>query len=109
MNLSIDDFDYELPSDLIAQQPSETRSGSRLLCVGTTAIADRLFSELPQLLAPGELLVFNDNREIMARLACEQSSGCRTGDQLDRVLHGQRALVRVLDAKSDQLSGPKML
>jgi len=49
MNLSIDDFDYELPSDLIAQHPSETRSGSRLLCVGAS-LAGRRFSELPRLL-----------------------------------------------------------
>ncbi len=60
MNLSIDDFDYELPPELIAQHPSEKRSASRLLCVDRDSIADRRFSDLPQLLSPGDLLVFND-------------------------------------------------
>src|SRR5258706_7828664 len=94
MNLSIDDFDYELPSDLIAQQPSETRSGSRLLCVGTTAIADRLFSELPQLLAPGDLLVFNDTRVIKARLAGEKSSGGRAEVLIQRGLSERETLAQ---------------
>src|SRR5882724_8535645 len=74
MNLSIDDFDYELPSDLIAQHPSETRSGSRLLCIGAS-LAGRRFSELPRLLDAGDLLVFNDTRVIKARLPGEKSSG----------------------------------
>src|SRR6267378_4483515 len=78
MNLSIEDFDYELPSELIAQHPSETRSGSRLLCVGASLV-DRRFFELPQLLAPGDLLVFNDTRVIKARLAGEKASGGRVG------------------------------
>src|SRR5258706_435655 len=99
MNLSIDDFDYELPSDLIAQQPSETRSGSRLLCVGSTAIADRLFSELPQLLAPGDLLVFNDTRVIKARLAGEKSSGGRVEVLIERVLSEREALAQVRASK----------
>src|SRR5467141_273949 len=99
MNLSIDDFDYELPSDLIAQQPSETRSGSRLLCVGSTAIADRLFSELPQLLAPGDLLVFNDTRVIKARLSGEKSSGGRVEVLIERVLSEHEALAQVRASK----------
>ncbi len=77
MNLSIDDFDYELPSDLIAQHPTETRSGSRLLCVGAS-LADRRFSELPRLLDAGDLLVFNDTRVIKARLAGEKSGAWKS-------------------------------
>src|SRR6267142_5828 len=99
MNLSIDDFDYELPSDLIAQQPTDTRSGSRLLCVGTTAIADRLFSELPQLLAPGDLLVFNDTRVIKARLAGEKASGGRVEVLIERALSEHEALAQVRASK----------
>jgi S-adenosylmethionine:tRNA ribosyltransferase-isomerase len=99
MNLSIDDFDYELPSDLIAQQPSETRSGSRLLCLGTTAIANRLFSELPQLLDAGDLLVFNDTRVIKARRAGEKSSGGRVEVLIERVLSEHEALAQVRASK----------
>src|SRR5260370_40889904 len=90
MNLSIDDFDYELPSDLIAQHPSETRSGSRLLCVGAS-LAGRRFSELPRLLDAGDLLVFNDTRVIKARLPGEKSSGGRVGVLIERELSGAAA------------------
>src|SRR5258705_9194960 len=90
MNLSIDDFDYELPSDLIAQHPSETRSGSRLLCVGAS-LADRRFSELPRLLDAGDLLVFNDTRVIRARLPGEKSSGGRVEGLIERGLSEREA------------------
>src|SRR6266850_1027221 len=98
MNLSIDDFDYELPSDLIAQHPSETRSGSRLLCVGAS-LAGRRFSELPRLLDAGDLLVFNDTRVIKARLAGEKSSGGRAEVLIERVLSEREALAQVRASK----------
>src|SRR5258706_14659955 len=98
MNLSIDDFDYELPSDLIAQHPSETRSGSRLLCVGAS-LADRSFSELPRLLDDGDLLVFNDTRVIKARLTGEKSSGGRVEGLIERGLSEHEALAQVRASK----------
>src|SRR6267378_3498510 len=98
MNLSIDDFDYELPSDLIAQQPSESRSGSRLLYVGSS-LADRRFSELPRLLDAGDLLVFNDTRVIKARLSGEKSSGGRVEVLIERVLSEHEALAQVRASK----------
>src|SRR5258708_4442984 len=98
MNLSIDDFDYELPSDLIAQHPTETRSGSRLLCVGAS-LADRRFSELPRLLDAGDLLVFNDTRVIKARLAGEKSSGGRVEVLIEGVLSEPEAPAQVRASK----------
>ncbi len=98
MNLSIEDFDYELPPGLIAQHPSETRSGSRLLCAGAS-FADRRFFELPQLLAPGDLLVFNDTRVIKARLAGEKASGGRVEVLIERALSGHEALAQVRASK----------
>jgi S-adenosylmethionine:tRNA ribosyltransferase-isomerase len=94
MNLSIEDFDYELPPGLIAQHPSETRSGSRLLCVGTS-LADRRFFELPQLLAPGDLLVFNDTRVIKARLFGHKETGGYIEVLIERVLSAHEALAQV--------------
>src|SRR5258706_7286765 len=99
MNLSIEDFDYELPSELIAQHPSETRSGSRLLCVGPGSLADRRFVELPQLLAPGDLLVFNDTRVIKARLKGEKASGGRVEVLIERALSEHQALAQVRASK----------
>src|SRR5258706_4327987 len=98
MNLSIDDFDYELPSDLIAQHPSEARSDSGLLCVGAS-LADGSFSELPRLLDDGDLLVFNDTRVIKARLTGEKSSGGRVEVLIERVLSEHEALAQVRASK----------
>ena len=95
MNLSIDDFDYELPSELIAQYPSETRSGSRLLCVGAASIADRRFPDLPQMLAPGDLLVFNDTKVIKARLFGHKETGGHIEVLIERVLSAHEALAQV--------------
>ncbi len=95
MNLSIDDFDYELPPGLIAQHPSETRSASRLLCVDLSSIADRRFSELPQLLAPGDLLVFNDTKVIKARLFGNKETGGHIEVLIERVLAAGEALAQV--------------
>ncbi|WP_330970818.1 S-adenosylmethionine:tRNA ribosyltransferase-isomerase, partial [Lysobacter sp. A3-1-A15] len=70
------DFHYELPPGLIAQAPLPERSASRLLLVppGEAAFEDRVFAELPELLAPGDLLVFNDTRVIPARLFGHKST-----------------------------------
>jgi len=96
---SIDEFDYELPSELIAQRPSETRSGSRLLCVGAGSLADRRFSELPKLLDSGDLLVFNDTRVIKARFAGEKASGGRVEVLIERALSEHEAIAQVRASK----------
>src|SRR2546422_7129082 len=95
MNLSIDDFDYELPSELIAQNPDAERSGSRLLCVGAASIAGRRFSDLPDLLAPGDLLVFNDTRVIKARLFGRKETGGLIEVLIERLLSEREALAQV--------------
>lgn len=63
-------FDYELPEELIAQQPPPTRGTSRMLHLerSTDLLADALFSDLPKLLKAGDLLVLNDSRVLPARL-----------------------------------------
>ncbi len=68
--LRVDDFDYELPEDLIAQAPPEERGQSRMLVMdrATGALRDAKFSDFPSLLAAGDLLVLNDSRVIPARL-----------------------------------------
>ena len=73
------DFHYQLPPELIAQAPLAERSASRLLLVppAPAAFEDRAFADLPDLLAPGDLLVFNDTRVIPARLFGHKSSGGR--------------------------------
>ncbi len=75
-----DDFDFQLPPELIAQAPLATRDASRLLHVRRPSgqVQHRLFRELPSLLREGDLLVFNDSRVIPARLiGKKQGSGGR--------------------------------
>ncbi len=68
--LRVADFDYELPEELIAQQPPAERGQSRMMVLdrATGAFEDSMFQELPSLLEPGDLLVMNNSRVIPARL-----------------------------------------
>jgi S-adenosylmethionine:tRNA ribosyltransferase-isomerase len=74
-----DDLDFFLPPELIAQLPSPTRSASRLLHYrrDTQAVSHRIFSDLPQLLRDGDVLVFNDAKVIPARITLRKNTGGR--------------------------------
>lgn len=82
---TLTDFDFDLPPELIAQHPTPERSGSRLLD-GTTGAVDRQFRDLPGLLRPGDLLIFNDTRVINARLFGEKATGGKVELLVERVL-----------------------
>ena len=66
--MRIELFEFELPPELIAQHPIRPRDAARLLVVGEASLEDRRVADLPALLEPGDLLVFNDTRVIPARL-----------------------------------------
>jgi S-adenosylmethionine:tRNA ribosyltransferase-isomerase len=91
------EFHYDLPPELIAQAPLPERRLSRLLVLdgATGGIADRRFADLPQLLAPGDLLVLNDTRVLPARLIGRKPSGGRVELLLERVTGPRRALMQV--------------
>ena len=74
-----EDYNYELPSGLIAQVPKKTRDRSRLLVVDPLkkSFEGRHFFDLPMLLRPGDLLVVNDTRVVPARLFGRKESGGR--------------------------------
>lgn len=95
------DFSYELPPELIAQQPLAERSASRLLTLdgATGALADRQIRDLPGLLMPGDLLVFNDTRVVPARLFALKESGGKVEVLLERPLGGHLALVHARASK----------
>src|SRR3954463_1365431 len=69
------DFDYHLPEELIAQAPLADRAASRMLHLVRTSgvLADRTFRDLPSLLRPDDLVVFNDTRVFPARLFGQRS------------------------------------
>ena len=92
--MQISDFDYALPDELIARYPADERRASRLLEVGEK-IVDRSFGELPALLTPGDLLVFNDTRVIPARLAAVKDTGGRAEILVERIESEQCALAQV--------------
>jgi S-adenosylmethionine:tRNA ribosyltransferase-isomerase len=85
-------FDYPLPEDQIAQSPIEPRDASRLLLLdrGRRKISHHRFRELPELLAPGDLLVLNDTRVLPARLVGLKPTGGRAEALLLRDLGGDR-------------------
>jgi S-adenosylmethionine:tRNA ribosyltransferase-isomerase len=69
-------YDYDLPQEQIAQTPLSQRDHSRLLVVNSlTEQSQRIFSELPQLLNPGDLLILNNTRVIPARLYGQKPTG----------------------------------
>ncbi len=79
------DFDFPLPPERIAQAPARPRESARLLDVRGEDVFDRVVSELPTLLQPGDLLVANDTKVIPAQLAALRGEA-RIGITLDRVL-----------------------
>lgn len=104
------DFHYDLPDELIAQHPPEVRGASRLLCLGEGSVPeDRRFEELPDLLRPGDLLVFNDTRVIPARLFGVKSTGGKVEVLVERVLDEHRVLVQVRASKPLRAGGLLML
>ncbi len=85
--LRTSDFDFVLPPDLIAQHPAPVRSAARLLDGSGVRPVDRVFRDLPALLTPADLLVFNDTRVLKARLFGAKPSGGRLELLIERVLH----------------------
>jgi S-adenosylmethionine:tRNA ribosyltransferase-isomerase len=100
--VTLDDFDYALPPELIAQHPPADRSAGRLLHVDAPAatLADRMFRDLPDLVRPGDLLVMNDTRVLEARLMGRKASGGRIEVLIERVLGDHEALAQVRASKS---------
>ena len=97
---SLRDFDFALPPELVAQHPAAERSASRLLDGRGPAPIDRVFRELPALLDPSDLLVFNDTRVIKARLLGAKATGGSVEALIERVLPGHEVLAHVRASKS---------
>ncbi len=84
-DLTLADFDYALPPELIAQHPLAERSASRLLHVCRGGLEDLRFTDIERLLAPGSLLVVNDTRVLKARLHGHRASGGRVEALVERI------------------------
>ncbi len=97
---SLSDFDFDLPPERIAQTPLPDRSASRLLLLDGDAIADRRFSDIVDLLAPGDLLVMNDTRVLKARFFGVKETGGNVEVLVERVLDERTVLAQVRASKS---------
>lgn len=104
--MDLSDFDYDLPPELIAQQPLTRRTDSRLLHVkpsrppDPSSLFDRRFADLPGLLRRGDLLVVNDSRVIAARLLGHKESGGRVEIMIERVTGTHHATAMIKASKS---------
>ena len=96
------DFAFDLPAELIAQTPLPERSASRLLQVDgdTASLSHRSFKDLPRLLTPDDLLVFNNTRVLPARLYAQKQTGGRVEILIERMLGDGGALAHLRSSKS---------
>lgn len=104
------DFCFDLPSELIAQRPSRTRGESRLLAVHgpTGETRDLAFADLPRLLRPPDVLVFNDTRVMRARLFGRKRSGGRVEILIERLEAADLAIAHLRASKSPE-AGTRIL
>lgn len=99
------DFHYGLPPELIAQQPLAERSASRLLDLSAARSEPRLSTvrELPALLRPGDLLVFNDTQVIPARLTGHKPSGGQVEVFVERLIDERSMLAQIRASKAPRV------
>ena len=99
--MKVSDFYYELPDELIAQEPLPERTGGRLIALDgdSGAIVHMLFSDLPKLLEEHDILVLNDTRVIAARMFGVEHDGARTELWIERILDDERVLAQLRDSE----------
>lgn len=104
------DFFYSLPESLIARKPKEQRRDSRLLKLDGTngSLDDRNFSDVLDLVEPGDLMVFNDTQVIPARLFAHKETGGKIEILVERLLDNHRILAHVRSSKSPK-TGAKLI
>lgn len=98
--MRLSDFDYHLPEHLVAQHPRQQRAGARLLDGRKEQLQDRMIQDLPALVQPADLMVFNDTKVIKARLAAHRDSGGAAEVMIEQVFdeHHAQAMLRVSHA-----------
>jgi S-adenosylmethionine:tRNA ribosyltransferase-isomerase len=109
MPLTLADFDYALPPELIAQAPAAERRGSRLLHVDGDALSDRTFPDIVDMMAPGDLMVFNDTRVLRARLRGRRPSGGRVELLLERITGPDEAWTQLKASHPPRVGGTVLL
>ncbi|WP_322521547.1 tRNA preQ1(34) S-adenosylmethionine ribosyltransferase-isomerase QueA [Guyparkeria halophila] len=102
--MKLDAFDYHLPPERIAARPAEPRESARLLVLPAVGeLAHRHIGDLPDLIAPGDLLILNDTRVIPARAFGHKASGGKVEFLLERLLDTDRALCHLRSSRSPRI------
>jgi S-adenosylmethionine:tRNA ribosyltransferase-isomerase len=104
-HFSLSDFDFQLPTELIAQHPTSERSSARLLDGRGATPTDRIFNALPHLMNSGDLLVFNDTQVVKARVFGEKSTGGKVELLIERVLPGHQVVAHLKVSKKPPIGG----
>lgn len=113
--MKLSDFDYDLPENLIARYPLEQRSASRLLYLPANGNPqDKQFTDLPDLLNAGDLIVFNDTKVMKARLFGQKDTGGAVEVLVERILPNNdetknTALCHVRASKAPKVGQPLFL
>ncbi|MSP86302.1 MAG: tRNA preQ1(34) S-adenosylmethionine ribosyltransferase-isomerase QueA [Methylotenera sp.] len=102
-----EDFDFYLPSELIAQHPTSDRTASRMLHLNGAdgSLSDQLFLDLPSYLQTGDLVIFNDTRVIKARLFGHKHSGGSVEILIERVINQHTAYAHVRASRAPKVGG----
>ena len=108
--MQLADFDFTLPPELIARYPLATRSGSRLLSLerADSEVLHKQFTDVINLIQPGDLLIFNNTKVIPARLFGHKTTGGVAEILVERVLDHQRILAQVRVSKAPKI-GDRLL
>ncbi|WP_445776590.1 tRNA preQ1(34) S-adenosylmethionine ribosyltransferase-isomerase QueA [Shewanella sp.] len=103
--MRVADFSFDLPDELIARYPTAQRNASRLLTLNGVdgQLADKQFTDLLELINPGDLMVFNNTRVIPARLFGQKSTGGKLEILVERMLDDKRILAHVRSSKSPKV------
>lgn len=106
----LEDFDFKLPQELIAQFPLPRRSASRMLSLDkrTGAVIHCDFKDIPNLITSKDLLVFNDTKVISARLFAIKITGGKTEILIERILENNKVLAQIKASKSIK-AGSKLI
>ena len=105
----LSDFEYDLPQELIAQEPVPERSRSRLLHLAGPRLSDLTFAVLPDLLQPGDLLVVNDTRVIRSRLRGRRETGGKVELLLERIVAPDEAWMQLAASHPPKPGGRLLL
>lgn len=103
--MNIENFNYELPNNLIAQYPLKNRGSSKLLAANPSSkeIKDLSFKNFTSLVRPNDLIIFNNTKVIKARLYGQKETGGKIEILIEQILHEKKALAMIKSSKKINL------